>query len=166
MIQTIPVDDLALSTLAARAAVLLDSAFSTSLKNTFLVKKVKYFLHLSGATAGQAANILACLNKGDATATEVAQAITELNNVGPEDTTQSLDQDRPWTIWQNTLKGFTPRGTASEAVLIEEISLGKGMPAISGQGISISAFNNDGTALDTGIVVNGMVQLWGVWLRD
>ncbi len=166
MIQNMPVNDVALGTLGSRAALTLSSVMSTSIKNTFLVKKIKYFLHVNGLTNGQGDNILVVINKGDATAAEVAQALTELNTVGPEDTTQMRTQDNAWNVWQNTIRALSSRGSADNAYLSEEISLGKGMPAISEQGIAVHAFNNDGSALDTGAVVNGLIQLYGVWLRD
>ncbi len=165
-VQNIPVNDLALSTLASRAALLLASTFGTTLKNTFLVKKVKFFLHLVGAANGEAENILIGIAKGDATAAEMAAALNEINTVGPEDTTQVLTSDNVWTIWQNSVQQMKSDGTGVNAGVEKEITLGKGMPAISEQGIQIFAYNNDGTLLTTGGVINGLVQLWGVWLRD
>ncbi len=165
-IQNIPVNDVALSTLAARAAINLSGAFGTSIKNTFLVKKVKYFLHLDGATAGEGNNIMIGIGKGDASANELASALTEINSVGLEDTTQVLTSDNVWAIWQNSMHMMESFGVSTEAEINHSFSLGKGMPAVAEQGIQIFAFNNDGSILTTGIVVNGTVQLWGVWLND
>ena len=165
-IQNIPVNNIALSTLGARAALLLASTFSTSIKNSFLVKKVKMMLHLTGATTGAASAILVALGSGDITVTEFAAALTEINTVGPEDTTQIRTSDNVWNIWQKTLSMFADSSDPTVAVIDKEYSLGKGMVARSEQGILAMAFNNDGSALDTGIVVNGLIQLWGVWLRD
>ncbi len=165
-IQNIPVNDLPLSTLAARAAILLASTFSTTIKNTLLVKRVKYYLHGAGFTAGEANNILVGLARGDASAAEIASALTEVNTVGPEDTTQVLSEDNAWVIWQNSIHMLESFGVATENEIQHEFSLGKGMPAVSEQGIQVFAFNNDAQVLTTGGVINGMVQLTGVWLRD
>ncbi len=165
-VQNIPVNDLALGTLASRTVLSLTSIFQTTLKNTFLVKKIRYYLHVGGLTNGQGDNLLICIARGDATASEVGSAFTEVNTVGPADTTQVRTSDNIWNIWQSTVRNMIARGTADNATLIEEISLGKGMPALSEVGILPFVFNNDGTALDTGGVINGVVQYWGVWLRD
>jgi len=166
MIQNLVVNDAALSTLAARAALSINSTFATSIKNSFLVKRIKYLLHLTGATTGQASSIVCALCPGDVTAAEFALALTEINTVGPEDTTQERTADNAWNIWQKTLRGFEDSSDPTVAVLFEEISMGKGMVARSEQGVACQVVNNDGTALDTGIVINGLIQLWGVWLRD
>lgn len=165
-VQNIPVNDLALSTLGSRLSLLLASTFGTTIKNTFLVKKIKYFLTLAGATAGQATNLLVMLAPGDVTAAEAAAALTEINTVGPQDITQVRTSDNIWNISQNTVRQFQPGGTAAEAILNDEIPTGKGIPARRNVGLQVFVFNADGTALDTGIVINGLVQLWGVWLRE
>ncbi len=165
-VQNIPVNDLSLATLASRTAKLLSSSFSTTIKNTFLVKKIKYFLHASALTQGEQDNLLVMIAKGDASTAEVAAALTEINTVGPEDTTQARTADNAWNIWQNTVRAMESRGSATEAQLVAEISLGKGMPAISEQGVAVYLFNNDAVGLAGTPLVNGLVQLWGVWLRD
>jgi len=48
-----------------------------------------------------------------------------------------------------------------------EMSFGpKGFPSQEGQGIKVFIYNADGSDLSTGGVVKGLIQLWGVWLRD
>ncbi len=165
-IQNIPVSDLALSTLAAKAAVLLASTFSTSLKANFLIKKIRYNLMIEGLTAGEGP-LAVVLAPGDATATEVAAALTEINTVGPEDTTQVATEDNAWVFAsQNTYMAFRPSGTANEMHCIGEPDIGRGFAAIQEQGVAVFLVNHDGTVLTTGANVNGLVQLYGVWLRD
>ncbi len=163
-IQNLSVDDVALGTLASDSALLLSSEFATTIDRTFLIKKIRYFLMISGLTAGNGP-LLAGLSRGDASAAEVASAFTEFNSVGPSDTTQERTQDNVWNVIQNSWRAFKPGGTAAEMHLDVEISLGKGIPALENAGVQLHLFNADAAPLDTGGVCKGRVQLWGVWLK-
>ncbi len=164
VIQNLSVDDVALGTLASDAALLLSSEFATTIDRTFLIKKIKYFLKISGLTQGNGP-LICGLSRGDASAAEVAAAFTELNSVGPSDTTQERTQDDVWNVLQNSWMPFRGEGDGASEELFDEISLGKGLPALENQGVQLHVFNADAAALDTGGVVKGRVQLWGVWLK-
>ncbi len=167
--QTLAVDTVALSTLGSRAAIIINSTLGTGILQSFLVKRVKYLLTLIGKTIVDDGPIAILLNKGDATAAEVGLAMTEINTAGMMDTTQVLTQDNAWTVFQNTVKAFVPRGDGTAAVLDTGwFSIGgkNGIPIQEGQGISAHAFNCGSGALTTGASVNGLILLQGVWLRD
>ncbi len=162
-IQNLTVANVALSTLAARTAILLSSQFATTLKRTFLIKKIKYHLFISGITGGEGP-FTAGLARGDATTAEVAAAFDEINTVGPQDTSQERTQDNVWNVSQNTWRQFESEANATEAELHGEMPIAKGIPALEDQGVQLMLFNHDSSALTTGAVVKGTVQLWGVWL--
>ncbi len=163
-IQNLKIVDIALGTLGANTALLLSSQMATTIDRAFLVKKVKYWLKISGLTAGEGP-LIAGISNGDASVAEVAAAFGELNTVGPSDTTQERTQDNVANVWQNTWRPFRSNANAVEAELYDEISLGKGMVARENQGIALDIFNADAAALTTGAVCKGTVQLWGVWLK-
>ncbi len=163
-IQNLTVSDIALGTLGARTAAVLSSQFGTSINRTFLIKRVKYALMLSGITAGEGPFTIG-LAPGDASLGEIAAAYDEINTVGPSDLTQERTQDNVWNIIQNSWVQPEFESTAVIAELHEEITLGKGMPAVENAGVQLALFNHDAAALTTGAVVKGTVQLWGVWLK-
>ncbi len=164
ILQSLNVNNVALSTLAGRAAIAINEEFDTP-ESSFLVKKIRYLLSMSGKTAGEGP-LMVGLASGDASAAEIASAMTELNSLGPADTTETLTEDEAWTVWQNTIKAFEENGQAGVITCYKEISLGKGMVARENQGIDAFIFNADPSALTTGISVKGIIQLWGVWLHD
>ncbi len=164
VIQNLIVSDVALSTLGARTAALLSSSFGTTIDRAFLIKKIVYSLMLSGITAGEGPFTIG-LSNGDASLAEVAAAFDEINTVGPSDTTQERTQDNVWNVIQKTWRQPEFKSTAAIAELHEEVTLGKGMPAIENRGVALHLFNHDAAALTTGAVVKGTVQLWGVWLK-
>ncbi len=169
VIQNLLVEDVALSTLAARAAISINSTFNAP-DQSFLVKKVKYFLQMTLMPNGEDGHVLVVLNNGDATAIEVAAAFTEINTSGEDDTTQTLTQDNVWSVWQRTARKFWTRSVTASgdqaAQLYADISLGKGMVIQEGQGIAAHAVNLNNNVLATNSVIQGLIQLWGVWLRD
>ncbi len=164
-IQNLVVDDVDLVTLAARTAVAINSQF-TSITATFLVNRIKYILQATtiDATDGPLAVVIA---KGGATVAEVNAAFTEHNTNGPDDITQALTEDEAWTVWQKSLRMFRKNGTNTHAEVSADFKLpGRGIPALEDQGLGIFAVNLGNNALSTGVLVSGLVQLWGVWLRD
>ncbi len=163
-IQNLTVSNIALGTLAARTAAQLSSQFGTSLTRTFLIKKIKYALFISGITGGEGP-FTAGLAPGDASLAEIAAAFDEINTVGPSDLTQERTQDNVWNVSQNSWVSFESKANATEAELHEEMPLKNGIPAREAQGVQLALFNHDGSALTTGAVVKGTVQLWGVWMK-
>ncbi len=168
-LQNLVVDDVDLSTLAARTAVAINSQFTT-ITATFLVKRVKYMLRAASKVVGDGP-IIVCIAKGGATIAEVNAAFTEINTNGPDDVTQVLTEDEAWTVWQKSARQMREAGEldANTGIieLIADFKLpGRGMPALEGAGLGIFAVNLGNNALSTGVVVSGVVQLWGVWLRD
>ncbi len=166
--QSMLVDSVALGTLGARTALTLNATLS-ALTATFLMKRVRYFLQLTGRTANDDGPLLVFLNHGDATASEVAAAMIEANTSGPEDVTQSLTQDETWIVYQNTVRAIKIDALAAEGQLITgwiDLNRKKGIPAVEGAGVTCSILNGGSAALATGSLVNGIVQMQGVWLRD
>ncbi len=163
-IQNLTVSNVGLATLAARTAILLSSQFATTLTRTFLIKKMKYMLFISGITGGEGP-FTAGLARGDVTIAEVNAAFDEINTVGPSDTTQERTQDNVWNVSQNTWRSFESEANATEAELHGEFGFKNGIPALENQGVQLMLFNHDASALTTGAVVKGTVQLWGVWMK-
>ncbi len=163
-IQNVAVSNIALGTLAARTAVQLASTFGTSIQRTFLIKRLKYHLFISGITGGEGP-FAAGLAPGDASVAEINAAFDEINTVGPEDLTQERTQDNVWNVSQNSWKPFESKANATEAELHMEVAFKNGIPALEGQGVQVALFNHDASALTTGAVVKGTVQLWGVWMK-
>ncbi len=167
VIQTEGVANLALGTLAAKTALTLGVAFN-GITATFLAKMLRIILSITGLTAQDEGPFAVVIGNGDLTATEATNALAEGNTAGPGDTTQVLTQDTAFAIVQKSLRTFVPAGGPSPTsqYLDATIALGKGIPFKEGTGWQYFIYNLDGSALQTGAVVNGITQTWGVWLRD
>ncbi len=168
-LQNLVIDDVDLTTLAARTAVAVNSQF-TSITATFLVKRIRYMLQASPMII-QDGPLVITIAKGGATVAEVNAAFTEHNSGGPDDVTQSLTEDNAWTVWQKSTRMFQSRNGDLSNAGHREVSgdfklPGRGFPALEGAGIGIFVVNLGNNGLTTGIIVSGLVQLWGVWLRD
>ncbi len=166
--QALEVDAVALATLQPRAALIINTQFSTPLQS-FLLKRLRYFLQLVGRTANDDGPILIGCCHGDATVSEIASAMSERNVNGQEDITSVLDQDLSWIVYQNTVMAIKYQAAVTEGQLISGwIPFGgkNGIPAIEGAGMTIFAYNAGNAALATGSSVNGKVDVQGVWLRD
>ncbi len=164
--QAMLVDAISIATLNARTALLLRS-FS-AITSSFLLKRVRYLLHVTSLTVGDDGPILALLAKGNANAAEVAAAMIEFNGSGPDDVTESLTQDEAWVVYQNTVVPFMVTGTGAHGQTPSDwINFGgrNGIPAIEDSGWSLHAFNAGSGQNATG-TVSGIVQVQGVWLRD
>ncbi len=162
--QMIPVDNVALGTLAARTSLILETVL-VSILSPFLVKRVRYFVKLHSVTTDEGPFIVG-LAAGNATVGEITVALNEANSSGPEDISQSLTEDNAWVIWWNTVEKLLPVDSGGEAESAGEWhSLGKGMPALEAAGVKMFVANLDGTALTTGAEIQGFYQLQGVWLR-
>ena len=166
--QALPVDAIALATLGGRNALTINSSLN-GLGTSFLIIRMKYLLQLVGRTIADDGPVLVVANRGDATAAEVAAALTEFNSVGPSDTTQMLTQDNAWTVFMNSVRAFIMRGDGTKGVLDSgwiKLTSGKGIPILEGTGVSFHAFNAGSGALATGSSINGQIIVQGVWLRD
>ncbi len=158
----------ALTTLGAQSAIIVNTQFSTPTAS-FLAKRVRYFLQIVGrSTADNGPLIIGCAH-GDALATEIESAMNERNVNGPSDVTSVLDQDLPWTVYQTTLRKFEIQGDQTYA----QVSSGwmkfpgrNGTPLLEGSGMVVFIYNAGGAGLTTGSVVEGIVQVQGVWLND
>ncbi len=166
--QNLVVDAVALGTLAGRTALNLNNGFINP-ESSFLIKRYRYLLQLVGRTITDDGPVAVVLNHGNASITEIGNAITEINSVGPADVSQVQTEDNAWAIYQNTLTAFTLRGDGTEGLLMTEWQSpgGKnGIPALESSGVAVSVVNLRSGALATGSSINGIVQLQGVWLRD
>ncbi len=160
--------NVALGTLAANTAIVLNNAFNNP-SNSFLMKRVRYFLQFIGRTLTDDGPILVGIANGNASLAEIAAAMLEGNTVGPADITETLTQDESWVVYQNTVVPFVTRGDGSEAQTDGKwIAFGgkNGIPAIENSGWQLFAFNAGQGALSTGSNVSGNTQIQGVWLND
>ncbi len=165
--QAMVVDTQALGTLAGRTALLLNTT-QNAMTATFLMKRIRYFLQLMGRTTGDDGPLLIGICKGDATIGEIANALLESNSAGPGDTSQVLDEDLPWAVWQDSVRQINYAGSEVQGQMPDHwMKLGKnGFPALEGTGYALFVFNAGSAALTTGGTINGIVHTQGVWLRD
>ncbi len=166
--QSIEVDSVALATLQPRAALIINTQFSAP-KQSFLMKRVRYWLQLVGRTAADDGPLLVGLCHGDASVSEIASAMTERNTNGQEDITSMLDQDLAWVVYQNTVVPIVYTSALTEGSTPhswQHFGGKNGIPAIEGSGFTMFIFNSGSAALTTGSSINGQGQLQGVWLRD
>ncbi len=160
------------ATLAAQAVLTIDSSFSATTA-TFLMKRVRFMLQWDTIDNVDDGPLLVGLARGDATAAEIAGALTTANTSGPLDTTQVLLQDRAFVIVQKALRMFRKWGGATAATdngsaeAAYDFKLpGRGVSFAEGAGWQSFIFNAGNGALATGSTVGGLCQYWGVWLRD
>ncbi len=155
----------ALGTLSPGARLNLSTAFQ-GITQGFLMKKIRLFLFIEGITSSEGPFAFA-LSAGDVSDAEAANALTTAWTTDEHDTTAKLSQVNQWNILQSSLKMFQPQRTAGEdAWLIEDISLGKGIPFGEDTGWTPNLFNLDPSALITGASIKGLIQFYGVWLKD
>ncbi len=95
-------DEVALGTLASRAAVILTTQWNNPTAS-FLMKRVRYFAQLALRTASDNGPILIGCAHEDANVSEIAAAMNQRNVNGPDDITNVLDEDQPWVVYQNTV---------------------------------------------------------------
>ncbi len=161
------INALALDTLAARVAILANTAFN-NIQSPFLLKQVRYFVQMVGRTLADDGPVLIGVARGDATIAEIAAALLEGNTNGPEDLTETLTQDVIQAVYMNTVVPFVMRGDGTEGILDTKwINFGgkNGIPTLENVGFSVFAFNAGSGALTTGSSLNGIFQIRGVWLR-
>ncbi len=166
--QALIVDTVALATLQPRAALIINTQFSTPLQ-TFLAKRVRYFLQLEGRTDADDGPLLIGCCHGDASVSEIAAAMVERNVNGEEDITSMLDQDTVWVVYQTTVQDFRHEAVVTRAQLKShwiKFPGRNGTPLIEGSGMTIFVFNAGSAALSTGSTVNGVAYVQGVWMND
>ncbi len=164
--QNEPVEDVALTTLAARTALQIAADFS-AIAATFLIKRVRYFLTLQSVATNEGPFMVA-LAQGDVTAAEASAAFTEGNTAGPSDRSQTLSQDESWNVYQASVEKLMPADSGGfHQSSGQWINMpGRGIPAPEGAGWQAIVFNADNAALTTGSIIKGIIQYQGVWLRD
>ncbi len=162
-IQTLP--DLFRTTtgiMLSDAAVLVGSSpYTTGLARDFLLKKLRYHIHLEDFPAAQALLFGFC--RGDMTTAEIIEVLaTQLPD--PEDFQQWDDFAQTNGIFWETLRMIrgnenTDVGSAA-GVSNETISMGggKGIPLEAGHGIQMFVFNGASTT-----VGETTSELWGSW---
>ncbi len=164
--QAMLVDAVSIASLNARTALLLRS-FS-AINTSFLMKRIRYLLHVTSLTVGDDGPMLILTAKGNANAAEVAAAMVEFNGSGPSDVTESLTQDEAWVVYQNTVVPMIVTGTGAHGQTPHAwINFGgkNGIPAIEDSGWSVHVFNA-GSGQNASGTISGIVQVQGVWLRD
>ncbi len=166
--QNLTVDTVALGTLQPRAALIINTQFSTPLQ-TFLAKRVRYFLQLEGRTDSDDGPLLVGCCHGDASVSEIAASMTERNVNGEEDITSMLDQDLAWVVYQTTVQDFRHEAVVTRAQLKShwiKFPGKNGTPLIEGSGMTIFVFNAGSAALSTASTINGVAYVQGVWMND
>ncbi len=103
-----------LTTLASRSAVLINTQM-TAITATFLMKRLRYFLQMTGRTTADDGPIIIGCAHGDATVSEIEASMVELNPTGPDSITDSLTEDTAWVIYRNTLIPMIIRGDQTYA---------------------------------------------------
>ncbi len=166
--QNLSVDtDTNLGTLATLTAVSLDSTYGSGITRSFLVKAVKYLLHLESLTTTEGPVIVG-LAKGSATVSEIANALATNEIIDPDDVTAAATGAAmsSTVLWQSllVLDGRTDTVTLSHRHRIG--ARGKGIPIYEDDGIQLFAFNADISSLTTGARIKGIYVLEGVWLND
>lgn len=161
------VNTVTLAGLSGRTAIDLNTVM-TSITQTFLMKRIRYFLQMIGKTQTDDGPILIGLAKGNASNAEIAQALLEANSNGQDDVTQTLQQDDVWSVYQNTVIAMVTRtdGTHGQAPQGWIKFPGRGIPAGEANGFRLFVFNAGENALTTGTSINGIVHIQGVWLND
>ncbi len=157
----------ALGTLAARTALALNTVFN-ALTATFLGKRWRGTALIIGVDESDGPFSL-LIAPGNATVAEVTSAMIENNTGGPDDVTQSLTEDTSFVVVRNAVVDMVPVGDAAPTKWFAkwDMRLGsKGIPFPEGSGFSVYIFNRDTQALETGSSIQGMFEVWGVWLRD
>ncbi len=161
-------DNVPLLTLAARAAIILTTQFNNP-TSTFLMKRIRYLAQFSNRSSNDDGPILIGCANGDANVSEIAEAMNERNVNGPEDITNVLDQDKAWVVYQDTVRPFVVRGDQAYGQVAPHWTKfpGKnGTPALETSGMVVFAYNAGVGALTTGMLINGIAHIQGVWLRD
>lgn len=161
--QNMVVDAQALGTLAGRTTLDLNTV-QAALTTPFLMLRVRYLLQLTSREVTDDGPLLLGIAHGDANTTEITTAILEANSKGPEDFTQSEEEDRAWAVYQNTLTPLmiTADGTQAQPKSDWIKFSRKGIPALEDSGFKLFIFNAGSGSLTTGSVVNGIVHLQGV----
>ncbi len=90
--QSLNIDKVALGTLSARSALILNNQFNNPTQS-FLLKRVRYFLQLLVREANDDGPLIVGCAHGDATISEIEAAMVERNVNGEDDITSMLDQD-------------------------------------------------------------------------
>ncbi len=160
-------DNVALGTLGARAAIIINSQWNNP-TNSFLMKRVRYFAQIANRSANDDGPILIGCANGDANVSEIADAMNERNVNGPDDITNVLDQDKTWVVYQNTVVPLIYSGGVAEgASPTAWMDFGgkNGIPNLEGSGVVVFAYNAGVGALTTGGLINGISHIQGVWLR-
>ncbi len=161
-------DNVALSTLAARSAIILSTQWSNP-TSSFLMKRLRYFAQFANRSANDDGPLLIGCAHGDASVTEIEAAMNERNVNGPDDITNVLDQDNAWVVYQNTVVPFGVQGDQAYGQAQPGwMSFGgkNGIPCLEGSGMVPFIYNAGVGALTTGTLINGIMHIQGVWLRD
>ncbi len=162
-----------LGTLASKTALSLSSVLSSTLANSFLMKRWRGTVFVDSVDDTEGPFVIG-LARGNATVAEIAIAFTEANTVGRTDVTQVLTEDSAWTIHQNSVVMLKPDGAAQGTgtnkvnwIATFDISFGrKGIPWSESEGWQVFFINLSNGAMTTGAGIDGWTQAWGVWLRD
>ncbi len=165
---SLPVNAQALSTLAGRTALELNSVMD-SITAPFLMKQYRYIIQVTGHTVSDDGPLVLLLARGDATVAEIALAMNEQNTTGPSDTSQVLTEDAIAVMYNNTVHAFEFKGEGTEAVIDtgwRSFGGKRGIPALEDTGFSLFVYNCGSGSLATGSVANGQAWVRGVWLRD
>ncbi len=161
----------ALGALAADTVLSLNTALSSGLTQSFLIKKID--LRLTIGNFGESDSIIVGCAVGTASVAEIASGIRDVT-LDPDEPGEMGEPGLSNIIYWETLRLFTGTRPDSSAVnghgnvVNESVSIGggKGLPMKKSHGIQVFAYNPQAAAILTGASVRGLVIIKGVWLND
>ncbi len=165
--QALVVDTTPILTLASLTALIINQIW-TSPEASFLMKRYRMQLLVTGLTIGDDGPLLVMLAHGNATIAEVATAMQEINAQGPTDITETLTQDNAWAVYQNTVQQCIKKGDGTEAQVDSGwVDFGgrRGIPNLEEAGVHAHIYNAGGAPIATGASISGLITIQGVWLR-
>ncbi len=150
----------ALTTLGAQTALAIEASHATGLLSSFLMKKVKASVVITGRTIGDEA-LLIGMARGDASVTQIKAAIEDIQ-LERDAKMQAAKRD----VLFETLGIALPVGDGTVETYDIMVSLGggKGIPFELGDGWQWFAYNMSSGSLTTGAVAHLQATYWGVWL--
>lgn len=160
----------AIGALGADTALQLNSAITTGLTQSFLVKQVDLRYNVISMNAGD--NVIIGLAVGTADVTMLASAIRDVT-LDPDAPGERAEPATSNLIWWETLRSHSVSdtlgaGAGNTSPINETISIGggRGLPMKKDHGIQVFAYNPGSGAITLGSAVAGLIVLKGVWLND
>ncbi len=158
---------MALGTLAAATAVLSNTKIDTARENGFRVTKSRYFFSLTQKTTTEGPISVGICIGLDAAGVKAALEADPQTNIADDARGEGTYIKKLFTIGVGQQEFPGSGGSGMDFMRGIEVSYGKnGWSVPEGSLLAVWAYNQDGTALTTGCVINWDSEHFGVWLRD